>query len=147
MEMGEPEVTRFLTALAVERRVSASTQNQALAAILFLYRVVLGRELVWMDDVVRAKRPTRLPVVLSQDEVRAVLAELSGPPLLVATLLYGAGLRVLEALRLRCKDVDFDRGQLVVRGGKGDRDRVTMLPGGRPVPHASAPAAGVPAAP
>jgi integrase len=129
-EMGEPEVTRFLSALATEGHVSASTQNQALAALLFLYRVVLGRELTWMDDVVRAKRPTRLPVVLSRDEVPAVLAELSGPPRLVTTLLYGAGLRVLEALRLRHKDVDFDRGQLVVRGGKGDLDRATMLPGG-----------------
>jgi integrase len=130
VEMGEPEVTRFLSALATEGRVGASTQNQALAAILFLYRVVLGRELAWMDDVVRAKRPVRVPVVLSRDEVRSGLAGLSGSPLLVVALLYGAGLRVLEALRLRWKDVDFDRGQLVVREGKGDRDRVTMLPEG-----------------
>ena len=129
MEMGEVEVTAFLTSLAVRRRVSASTQNQALSAILFLYKHVLERELPWLDEVVRAKAAPRLPVVLSRDEARAVLARLEGAPRLVCTLLYGAGLRLLECLQLRVKDLDFDRGEIVVRGGKGGRDRRTMLPG------------------
>ncbi len=127
-EMGGPEVTRFLTALAVEGRVAASTQNQALSALLFLYREVLGVELPWLDDVVRAKRPDRLPVVLTRDEVRALLERLSGAPRLMACLLYGAGLRVLECCRLRVQDVDFGSNRIVVRGGKGDKDRMTMLP-------------------
>jgi integron integrase len=128
-EMGADEITQFLSALAVEGNVAASTQNQALSAVLFLYRHVLEQELPWLDGVVRAKRAARLPVVLTREEVRAVLSELHGPPRLMAILLYGAGLRVLECARLRVKDVDFAANQLVVRGGKGDRDRVTMLPG------------------
>jgi integron integrase len=127
-DLGTPEVARFLTWLAVERKVGASTQNQALAALIFLYRHVLGLELGGLDDVVRAKRPGRLPVVLTRDEVRAVLERLDGVPRLMAVLLYGAGLRLLECARLRVKDVDFGANQLVVRKGKGDRDRVTMLP-------------------
>jgi len=127
-EMGAPEITRFLTSLAVEGRVAASTQNQALSALLFLYRDVLEVDLPWLDGVVRAKRPARLPVVLTREEVRAVLHRLKGAPRLMACLLYGAGLRVLECCRLRVQDVDFGSGQIVVRGGKGDKDRVTMLP-------------------
>lgn len=127
-ELSGPEVTRFLSALAVEGRVAASTQNQALSALLFLYRDVLGVELPWLDDIVRARRPARLPVVLTRDEVRAVLQRLSGPPRLMGCLLYGAGLRVLECCRLRIQDVDLGANQIVVRGGKGDKDRVTMLP-------------------
>ncbi len=127
-EMGAPEISRFLSALAVEGRVAASTQNQALSALLFLYRDVLDITLPWLDDVVRAKRPQRLPVVLSRDEVRLVLGRLDGMPRLMACLLYGAGLRVLECCRLRVQDVDFTANQIVVRGGKGDKDRVTMLP-------------------
>ena len=128
-DMGAAEITQFLSALAVQRNVAASTQNQALSALLFLYRSVLEQELPWLEDVVRARKPERLPVVLTRDEVRAVIRELDGPARLLALLLYGAGLRVLEAARLRVKDVDFARNELVVRGGKGDRDRVTMLPG------------------
>jgi integron integrase len=127
-ELGGPEVTRFLSSLAVDGRVAASTQNQALSALLFLYRDVLGVELPWLDDIVRAKRPTRLPVVLTRDEVRVVIRHLSGPPRLMACLLYGAGLRVLECCRLRVQDLDFAANQIVVRGGKGDKDRTTMLP-------------------
>ena len=128
-EMGEREVTAFLSSLAVERRVSASTQNQALSAILFLYAHVLGKELDWLEDVVRAQAPPRLPVVLTRAEVRAVLNRLDGPSRLAATLLYGAGLRLLECLQLRVKDLDFGRNEIVVRSGKGGRDRLTMLPG------------------
>jgi integron integrase len=127
-EMGAPEVTAFLTALAVERRVSAATQNQALAALLFLYKVVLEVELPWLDEIVRAKRPVRLPVVLTREEVREVLGRVEGPAALVAKLLYGGGLRLLEALQLRIKDVDFGRREVVVHDGKGGRDRRTMLP-------------------
>jgi integron integrase len=127
-ELGAPEVTQFLTSLAVQDNVAASTQNQALSAILFLYRDVLGQGLPWLDDVVRAKRPARLPVVLTREEVRALLVQMNGVPRLMAILLYGAGLRLLECARLRVKDVDFGRNQLTVRGGKGDKDRVTMLP-------------------
>ena len=127
-EMGAEEVSRFLSAHAVEGRVSASTQNQALAALLFLYGHALGVTLPWLDDVVRASRPRRLPVVLSRDEVVAVLGRLDGTPRLMAALLYGAGMRLLECARLRVKDVDFASNHLVVRGGKGDRDRVTLLP-------------------
>ena len=126
--LGAAHVTAFLSALATERKVAASTQNQALAALLFLYREVLGVELPWLDDVVRARGPERLPVVLSRDEVRAVLSEMHGVTRLMATLLYGSGLRLLECCRLRVKDVDFGRRQIVVRRGKGDKDRVTMLP-------------------
>lgn len=127
-EMGQPEVTAYLTHLAVVDKVSASTQNQALSAILFLYREVLHQELDWLDDVVRAKRSYRVPVVLTREEVTTLLAELSGTPHLVATLLYGAGLRLLEALRLRVKDLDFARAEITVREGKGRKDRHTMLP-------------------
>jgi integron integrase len=127
-EMGAPEVTRFLTSLAVEGHVAASTQNQALSALLFLYREVLGVALPWLDGIVRARRPERLPVVLTREEVRAVLQRLEGVPRLMACLLYGAGLRVLECCRLRVQDVDFAANRIVVRGGKGDKDRVTMLP-------------------
>ena len=126
-EMGAPEVEAFLTLLASRHQVAASTQNQALAALLFLYRQVLGVELPWMEDIQHAKRPERLPVVLSRDEVRAVLAELSGVPWLVASLLYGSGLRLLEALRLRVMDLDLPRLELTVRQGKGGKDRRTML--------------------
>ena len=127
-EMGSSEVTKFLTALAVDGNVAASTQNQALSALLFLYRHVLDQDLPWLDGVVRAKRPARLPVVLTRDEVRAVIHALRGPPRLMAVLLYGAGLRLLECARLRVKDVDFASNQVVIRGGKGEKDRVTMLP-------------------
>ena len=126
--MGALEVVAFLSDLAVRRRVAASTQNQALAAILFLYRVVLGRELEGLGASVRARRPQPLPVVLARDEVRVVLAQLAGVHRLVATLLYGGGLRLLEALRLRVKDIDFARRQLLVRQGKGNRDRGAPLP-------------------
>ena len=126
--MGEAEVAAFLTDLAVRRRVSASTQNQALAALLFLYQEVLGRRLDWVDGVVHAKRPFRLPVVLTPGEVRAVLGRMRGPFWLVAMLLYGSGLRLLEALGLRVKDLDFERHEIRLRGGKGAKDRVTVLP-------------------
>ena len=126
--MGAPEITRFLSSLAVEGNVAASTQNQALSAVLFLYRDVLEVDLPWLDGIVRAKRPQRLPVVLTRDEVRAVLRRLEGTRRLMAYLLYGAGLRLLECCRLRVQDVDFASNQIVVRGGKGDKDRMTMLP-------------------
>lgn len=128
-DLGATEVTRFLSWIAEHGRVSASTQNQALAALLFLYRHVLEVDLPWLDDVVRVKRPARLPVVLSRDEVRAIIAELQGPPRLMVLLLYGSGLRLLECARLRVKDVDFESRQILVRSGKGDRDRAALLPG------------------
>jgi len=127
-EMGAEEVTRFLSSLAVRDNVAASTQNQALAALLFLYQHVLGQELPWLDGLVHAKRPQRLPVVLTRDEVRAVLGELRGTPRLMALLLYGAGLRLLECAELRVKDVDFAKSALTVRESKGAKDRVTVLP-------------------
>jgi integron integrase len=127
-EMGAFEVVAFLSDLAIRGRVSASTQNQALAALLFLYRDVLGRELEGLDAAVRARRPRPLPIVLSREEVRCVLAKLPATQRLVATLLYGGGLRLLEALRLRVKDVDFARHQLVLREPKGGRDRAVPLP-------------------
>jgi integron integrase len=126
--MGAEEVTRFLSSLAVDGKVSASTQNQALAALLFLYGEVLRVELPWLRDLVRAGRPQHLPVVLSRTEVGAVLLALRGTPRLMGALLYGAGLRLLECCRLRVKDVDFGANQIIVRSGKGDRDRVTLLP-------------------
>src|SRR3989475_8616557 len=126
--MGAPEITRFLTSLAVDGKVAASTQNQALSALLFLYRAVLELEVPWLDGLVYARRPERLPVVLTRDEVRAVLQRLEGAPRLMAYLLYGAGLRLLECCRLRVQDVDFGSNQIVVRAGKGDKHRVTMLP-------------------
>ena len=127
-EMGAPEVTRFLTALAVQGKVAASTQNQALSALLFLYRRVLELDLPWLDGVVRALTPERLPVVLTCDEVRAILQRLEGVPRLMAYLLYGAGLRLLECCRLRVQDVDFAANQIVGRNAKGRKARVTMLP-------------------
>jgi integron integrase len=127
-EMGAAEVEAFLTHLAVDAKVSASTQNQALQALLFLYRQVLEVELPWLENVTRASRPRRLPVVLSTAEVRAVLAELDGTCWLIASLLYGSGLRLMEAHRLRVKDVVMERGELIVRDAKGGKDRVTVLP-------------------
>lgn len=127
-KMGSDEITRFLTALAVQRNVAAATQNQALNAILFLYREVLKIELPWMDKIERAKKPARLPVVYSRDEVRRLLAQLEGTTWLMVSLIYGAGLRLSECLRLRVKDVDFHYRQLLIRDAKGQKDRVTMLP-------------------
>jgi integron integrase len=127
-EMGAPEVSAFLSWLAAEKRVSASTQNQALSALLFLYREVLGGEIGWIDGIVAAKKPSRLPTVLTPTEVRAVLEHLVGVSRLMACLMYGGGLRLMECCRLRVKDVDFERGEIVVRDGKGNKDRVTVLP-------------------
>jgi integron integrase len=127
-EMGESEINQFLSYLAVRENVAASTQNQALSAILFLYQEVLERDLDRIEGVVRAKKPARLPLVLTRDEVRALLERMSGGPKLIALLLYGAGLRLLEALRLRVKDIDLEMNQITVRDGKGQKDRITMLP-------------------
>jgi integron integrase len=126
--MGATEVEAFLTHLAVNRKVAASTQNQAKSALLFLYREVLGSELPWLDGIESAKQSQRLPVVLTRDEVSELLTRMSGTPALVARLLYGSGLRLLEAARLRVKDLDLKRMEIVVRDGKGAKDRVTMLP-------------------
>jgi integron integrase len=126
--LGAPEVTAFLSSLATEARAAASTQNQALAAILFLYRAVLEVDLPWLEDVVRAKKLARLPVVLTAAEVSRVFARLDGTSRLMAALMYGTGMRLLECCRLRTKDVDFDRRHISVREGKGGRDRTTMLP-------------------
>ena len=128
MEMGASDVNRFLTHLAVEGRVSASTQNQAFSAILFLYQKVLEVDPGQIAGVVRANRPKRLPVVLTREEVRQVLALLEGTYRLIAWLLYGAGLRLLECLQLRVQDIDWGRGEILVRHGKGGKDRRTMLP-------------------
>jgi integron integrase len=127
-ELGGKEVENFLSHLAVNRNVASATQAQALAAVLFLYKHVLNSSLPWLDNVVRARRPKRLPLVLSRAEVRRVLDALSGQYQLVASLLYGSGLRVLEALRLRIKDIDLERCVLIVRDGKGAKDRITILP-------------------
>jgi len=127
-EMGGAEVTAFLTSLATEADVAAGTQNQALSALLFLYQQVLGMELPWLGDVVRAKRPRRIPVVLSRAEVDRLLGAMDGPCWLMAALLYGTGMRLMECIRLRIKDVDFTRGEIVVRHGKGGRDRRVPLP-------------------
>ena len=127
-EMGAAEVSQFLSHLAVEGRVAASTQNQALNALVFLYARVLDRPLAELAGVVRARKPRKLPVVLSEEEVSRVLSRLSGSRQIVASLLYGSGLRLREALELRIKDLDFARGELIVREGKGRRDRVTVLP-------------------
>jgi integron integrase len=129
-EMGKEEIAVYLSFLAEKGRVSASTQNQALSALLFLYNEVLGQEPGLVDGVVRAKRPSRLPVVLTPGEVAAILAEMRGTPRLMASLLYGAGLRLMECARLRVKDIDFERGEILVRDGKGQKDRVTVLPDG-----------------
>jgi integrase len=126
--MGALEVAAFLTALAVRERVAASTQNQALSALLFLYREVLGVELPWLDDLVRAKRSQYLPVVPTREEVRAVIRGLDGVTRLMTAMLYGAGLRLLECCRLRIKDIDFSTNQITIRDGKGGKDRTTMLP-------------------
>ena len=126
--MGEPEISRFLSSLASDRRVAASTQNQALSALLFLYGEVLGRDLAPLDRLVRAQRPVRVPVVLTRAEVAAVLGRLAGDCRLMASLMYGSGLRLLECAELRVKDVDLERLELTVRDGKGRKDRVTMIP-------------------
>jgi integron integrase len=126
--MAEPQIAAFLSSLAEHGRVSASTQNQALAALLFLYQAVLGRQLAWLGDLVHARRPVRLPVVLSRDESRALLNNLTTPYEVVAGLLYGGGLRLLEALQLRSKDIDLDRREALVRDGKGRKDRRTVVP-------------------
>ena len=128
LEMGEPQVVEFLTHLAVHEDVAASTQNQALSALLFLYKVVLDRPLEWVSDrIIRARRPERLPSVFSREEARAVLARLDGTAWLAAALLYGSGLRLLECLRLRVKDVDFTQVHILVRDGKGRKDRAVLL--------------------
>jgi len=127
-DMGEAELTAFLNDLASVRNVAGGTQNQALSALLFLYKEVLGKDLAWLDGLVRAKRPPRLPTVLTQAEAEALLAQLTGVRWLLVSLLYGAGLRVMECLRLRVKDVDLEYRQVLVRDGKGEKDRVTMLP-------------------
>jgi integron integrase len=128
-EMAEAEIARFLSNLATESHVSASTQNQALNAVLFLYRQVLRKDIGYVNGVVRANRPKRLPTVLTRQEVRSIFGNLDGVEWIMAMLLYGAGLRLMECLRLRVKDVDFSRNEIRIRSGKGDKDRVTMLPG------------------
>ena len=127
-DMAEPEVNAFLTHRAVKEKVSASTQNQALSALLFLDRHVLGREIGDLGEVIRARKPKRLPVVMTRDEVKAVLANLSGDKWLMASLMYGAGLRLMECLRMRVQDIDFSRNEILVRDGKGAKDRIAMLP-------------------
>ena len=128
-EMGAPEITRFLTSLAVDGKVAASMQNQALSALLFLYREVLQQDVPWLDNLAYAERPHRRSVVLTREEVRAVLVEIHGVLRLMAVLLYGAGLRLLEYARLRVKDLDMACNQIVVRAGKENKDRLTTLPG------------------
>lgn len=127
-EMGAAEIEVFLSALATERNVSASTQNLALSSLLFLYKEVLAIDLPWLDNITPAKKPQRLPTVLSEAEVKRLLNCMEGVPGLVARLLYGTGMRLMEAIRLRVKDIDFDRREILVRDGKGAKDRVTMLP-------------------
>jgi len=127
-DMAEVEVTQFLTSLARDGNVAASTQNQALSALLFLYKEVLKTEIAWLDSVERAKKPAKLPVVLTKDEVHRLFRHLKGTHRLMASLLYGSGLRLMECVRLRVKDVDFGYGRIVVRDGKGAKDRITMLP-------------------
>jgi integrase len=126
--LGAPEVGQFLTHLAVNGRVSASTQNQARCALLFLYKEVLAVELPWLDNVEQAKAPKRLPVVLNREEIQGILSRLNGTNWLIASLLYGTGMRIMECLRLRVKDVDMKRKEILIRDGKGFKDRVTMLP-------------------
>ena len=126
--MGEPEVNAFLTHLAVKERVAASTQNQALSALLFLYRYVLTREIGDLGGVIRARKPKRMPVVMTREEVKAVLFNLTEDKWLMASLMYGTGLRLMECLRLRVQDIDFSREEILVRDGKGSKDRITMLP-------------------
>src|SRR5712692_3656285 len=126
-DMGEREMEQFLNHLAVKSNVAASTQNQALSALVFLYREVLKKEIGWLDNLERAKQPERLPVVLTETEVRHVLAHLDGRHWLMASLLYGAGLRLMECVRVRVKDIDFEYKQITVRDGKGAKDRVTKI--------------------
>ncbi len=127
-EMGEAQIVTFLNHLAVERKVAASTQNQALNALVFLYKQLLGREDLALENITRAKRPERLPSVFDRSEIERLFAQIEDTPKLVAALLYGAGLRLLEALRPRIQDIEFERSQIVVRNGKGAIDRVTLLP-------------------
>ena len=127
-DLDEQHIAAFLTHLAVEKHVAASTQNQALSAILFLYKKVLMIEPAWVNDVVRAKKPVRLPVVLSRTSLDKLLNQMDGTYQLLSRLLYGTGMRLMEAVRLRVKDIDFDYRQIIVRAGKGNKDRVTMLP-------------------
>ena len=129
VEMGEKEIKEYLTNLAVKCKVAASTQNQALCAIIFLYKEVLKKKIENLEDTVWAKKPKKLPVVYTRDEVKAVLKNLKGTEWIICNLLYGAGLRLIECLRLRTQDIDFTYNQIIVRSGKGDKDRVTMLPG------------------
>jgi integron integrase len=126
--MAKPEISSFLSYLASEKKVTASTQNQAASAILFLYREVLSQSVDWIDDVERAKRPTKLPVVFTRQEVQSIMVRLDGSKWLMANLLYGSGLRLMECIRLRVKDIDFGYNQIIVRDGKGNKDRVTVLP-------------------
>lgn len=142
-EMGGPQVEAFLSWLSTERGVSVSTHRQALSALLFLYQQVLGQQLPWMDAIGRPQRKPRLPVVLSPGEVAAVLTLLEGTHRVLAQLLYGTGMRIAEALQLRVKDVEFERGGVVVRHGKGDKDRVLMLPAALALACAFALAGGV----
>ena len=127
-EMAEPEINAFLSHLALKKKISASTQNQALSALLFLYRHVLGREVGNLGDVVRARKPRRLPVVMTREDVKAILNTLTGNKKIMATLMYGAGLRLMECLQLRVQDIDFSRNEILVRNGKGAKDRIAMLP-------------------
>jgi integron integrase len=132
--MAEPEINAFLTHLAVKEKVSASTQTQALSALLFLYRHVIGRDVGDLGKVIRARKPTRLPVVMTREEVKAVLANMTGDKRLMASLMYGAGLRLMECLRLRVQDIDSSRHEVLVRDGKGAKDRITMLPASLTIP-------------
>jgi integron integrase len=127
-EMGATEISKFLSHLARERNIAASTQNQALSALLFLYREVLDHPIDWVDDVERAKKSQRLPIVFTREEAKSVLNHLRGEMWLMASLLYGSGLRLMECIRLRVKDIDFAQSQVIVREGKGNNDRVTILP-------------------
>ena len=133
-EMAEADINRFLAHLAVTEKVSASTQNQALAALLFLYRQVIGRDVGDLGEVIRARKPERLPVVMAREEVKAVLANLTGDKSLMAAIMYGAGLRLMECLRLRVQDIDFSQNEILIRHGKGAKDRITMLPDSLKVP-------------
>jgi integron integrase len=127
-EMAEPEINAFLTHLAVKEKVSASTQNQALSALVFLYRHVLNREIGDLGEVIRARKPRHLPAVMTREEVKAVLGHLEGDKWLMASLMYGAGLRLMECLRLRIQDIEVARNEILIRDGKGAKDRITMLP-------------------
>jgi integron integrase len=126
--MAEPEINAYLTHLAVKEKVSASTQNQALSALLFLYRHVLDREIGDLGEMIRARKPRHIPVVMTRDEVKSVLANLAGDKWLMASLMYGCGMRLMECLRLRIQDIDFARNEILIRDGKGAKDRITMLP-------------------